>query len=281
MPLCKYYKILGIEDGADAKSIRNAYRNLAKSYHPDKNPSTEAAQHFIEITEAYEVLTGKREAPTRQMNSLSPEQEQKERAERIHEARKRYENQLIRDYLENELYYRKISRGKRWKLLKLIALFGIIISFCLMIDHVLPRHFEADRVSHYNLHTGNGTDGQSISLIKTERGDLFWINNISYALYREDPSIWVERSWIFHNPISIINLVNGEQRSYRIDFNYYRFSWLFMIIFLLPGFTMYYKRKSLTFTILFHLSYYFSGGMMLYYLITNDRWAHLLSLGFF
>lgn len=281
MPLSKYYKILGIEVGSDEKSIRKAYRNLAKTYHPDKNPSAEAAQRFIEITEAYEVLTGKKAINQQKKGAKSPEQEQREREERMHEARKRYENKMLKDYLDNELYYRKLSRGKRWKLLRVIATIGSILAFCILIDHFLPRHFDADRVSHYNLHTANGTDGKSISLVKTEGGDLFWINDISYSLYRSDPSIWVERSWIFHNPIRLINQVDADLRYYRIDFNYYRFSWLFMLIFLLPAFTIYYKRKSLTFTILFHLSYYFSGGMMLYYLLTNDRWAHLLSLGFF
>jgi curved DNA-binding protein CbpA len=51
-----YYKILEIETNADLLSIKKAYRMLALKYHPDKNPTENAAQMFIEITEAYEVL---------------------------------------------------------------------------------------------------------------------------------------------------------------------------------------------------------------------------------
>lgn len=51
-----YYKILEINFGADTTEVKKAYRRLAMKYHPDKNKATDAAQQFIEITEAYEVL---------------------------------------------------------------------------------------------------------------------------------------------------------------------------------------------------------------------------------
>lgn len=53
-----YYKILGISQQADAEQIKRAYRRLAKKYHPDMNPDDpEAEARFIEVTEAYEVLS--------------------------------------------------------------------------------------------------------------------------------------------------------------------------------------------------------------------------------
>uniref|UniRef100_A0A8R1HVG0 Uncharacterized protein n=1 Tax=Caenorhabditis japonica TaxID=281687 RepID=A0A8R1HVG0_CAEJA len=52
-----YYKTLGVEKKADAKSIKKAYFQLAKKYHPDVNKTKEAASKFQEISEAYEVLS--------------------------------------------------------------------------------------------------------------------------------------------------------------------------------------------------------------------------------
>lgn len=53
-----YYKILGVDRGANEKQIKSAYRQLSKKWHPDKNPNDEEAHHkFIEIGEAYEVLS--------------------------------------------------------------------------------------------------------------------------------------------------------------------------------------------------------------------------------
>ncbi|MDP1809140.1 MAG: molecular chaperone DnaJ [Actinomycetota bacterium] len=52
-----YYKILGVGKNAVKKDIKNAYRKLAREYHPDAKPGDKAAEErFKEIAEAYEVL---------------------------------------------------------------------------------------------------------------------------------------------------------------------------------------------------------------------------------
>lgn len=53
-----YYKILNISISANGDEIKKAFRNLAKKYHPDRNPDNkEALAKFQEINEAYEVLS--------------------------------------------------------------------------------------------------------------------------------------------------------------------------------------------------------------------------------
>ncbi|MEC4053612.1 molecular chaperone DnaJ [Myroides odoratimimus] len=53
-----YYEILGIDKGADAATIKKAYRKKAIEFHPDKNPGDkEAEEKFKEAAEAYEVLS--------------------------------------------------------------------------------------------------------------------------------------------------------------------------------------------------------------------------------
>ncbi len=53
-----YYKVLGIEKTSSEKEIRQAYRRLARKYHPDVNPHDKSAQErFKEINEAYDVLS--------------------------------------------------------------------------------------------------------------------------------------------------------------------------------------------------------------------------------
>lgn len=52
-----YYEVLGVNKGATENDLRKAYRNLAKTYHPDINKTEEAEQKFKEISEAYEVLS--------------------------------------------------------------------------------------------------------------------------------------------------------------------------------------------------------------------------------
>jgi DnaJ-class molecular chaperone len=52
-----YYAALGVTKTSTDKEIKQAYRKLARKYHPDVNPGDRAAEaRFKELTEAYEVL---------------------------------------------------------------------------------------------------------------------------------------------------------------------------------------------------------------------------------
>src|SRR5579859_6904354 len=53
-----YYKILGVKKDAPDKEIKQAYRRLARKYHPDVNPGDATSEErFKEIGEAYAVLS--------------------------------------------------------------------------------------------------------------------------------------------------------------------------------------------------------------------------------
>lgn len=56
-----FYQILEINRGASHKEIKQAYRKLARKYHPDVNPGDKSAEsRFKEINEAHEVLSDKK-----------------------------------------------------------------------------------------------------------------------------------------------------------------------------------------------------------------------------
>ena len=51
-----YYLILGVHRGASTSEIKQAYRSIAKKYHPDISRSQDDSDRFLEIKEAYETL---------------------------------------------------------------------------------------------------------------------------------------------------------------------------------------------------------------------------------
>jgi molecular chaperone DnaJ len=65
-----HYIVLGIDRGADQKQIKSAYRRIAKKYHPDMARSEASSKKFIELREAYEILSDahKRKAYDRELN---------------------------------------------------------------------------------------------------------------------------------------------------------------------------------------------------------------------
>ena len=59
-----YYDILGVGRRATSEEIKNAYRKLAKKYHPDSSGSREDKERFQEIQEAYAVLSNEKKRRT-------------------------------------------------------------------------------------------------------------------------------------------------------------------------------------------------------------------------
>ncbi len=77
------YQVLGVSPTADEDTIRQAYRRLAKKYHPDLNPGdATAAQRMNEINEAYDLIK----------NPQAYRQQQQQRAAQ-QQARQAYQQQ--------------------------------------------------------------------------------------------------------------------------------------------------------------------------------------------
>lgn len=56
-----YYEVLNVNNNASLSEIKISFRNLALKHHPDKNKNSEQSkQAFMEIVEAYEVLSDDR-----------------------------------------------------------------------------------------------------------------------------------------------------------------------------------------------------------------------------
>jgi molecular chaperone DnaJ len=53
-----FYQVLGVAEGASQDDIKKSYREIAKKFHPDKNPGNKAAEEkFKEASEAYDTLS--------------------------------------------------------------------------------------------------------------------------------------------------------------------------------------------------------------------------------
>lgn len=51
-----YYRILGIDRSASRDEVKNAYRRLARRFHPDVSSDPDAERKFKAVAEAYRML---------------------------------------------------------------------------------------------------------------------------------------------------------------------------------------------------------------------------------
>jgi DnaJ-class molecular chaperone len=68
-----YYRILGVDRAADDKTIKSAYRKLARKHHPDVSKGKDSEQRFREVAEAYAVLSDPEKR--RRYDTLGPDWE--------------------------------------------------------------------------------------------------------------------------------------------------------------------------------------------------------------
>jgi DnaJ-class molecular chaperone len=55
------YRVLGVSGNASQTEIRQSFRSLALKYHPDRNKdSDQANEKFLQIVEAYEILSDRK-----------------------------------------------------------------------------------------------------------------------------------------------------------------------------------------------------------------------------
>lgn len=68
-----FYEILGVSPDSSKEEIKKAYRNLVLKYHPDKNKDPIAPQKFMDVKNAYDILSD--DERRREYDLLSGEQQ--------------------------------------------------------------------------------------------------------------------------------------------------------------------------------------------------------------
>lgn len=276
-----YFNVLGLPFGASEQLIKKRYKELAKKYHPDRNPSPDANKRFIEINEAYIYLMSKDK-----IQFKSPEEQQKEREEEIQKAYKekawKYAREKkIRDEEELQAFYHSLRKGWMWFAFKTVTIICAIILVVMTVDYFLPSQAIPEVVEEYSDDIYHSVGGNEISLIKTKSGKNLW----THAFYNKDfnynPFFVLESSQIFQNPITAKIYSGNQYFEIPIHFTVYWAQFALCPFLLFPIFFYFYKKDNAFFVIGHYLTRYVSGVLVGLYLLTEDRWFHLITLGIF
>jgi hypothetical protein len=124
-------------------------------------------------------------------------------------------------------------------------------------------------------------NGNLVSLAKTNQGESFFLNAFSNRFFDINPFIEINKTTIFHQSVSVLSRSNEFLQEIPIHFSFYWAQFLLFPIFLVPLAFLLYRKKDAFFIMGSYFTRYASGILLLYFLISQDRWYHLLTLGFY
>lgn len=190
-----YYFTLGLTTNAQEYEIKHAYRKLALQFHPDKNPSKEAAAIFIEINEAYEILSDPQQkfqydqllTGTPSKPHRDPRYRPKPPGAFAHSSRKKE----ILEFMQSNLRYALMA-----------SRIALLFSAILIADYTLPP--EKLKREVMSLELKRELRDRSIQL-QLEDGETVTLNPQTALEFRQGSSITIYSSMIFSVPMILEN----------------------------------------------------------------------------
>jgi hypothetical protein len=273
------YKLFGLSPGASEEEIRKRYRELVKKFHPDVNKDANAEKKFIEIQAAYEELMREPEAQLG-INHPTESTFQEEYTSYREHARQQFQARKKKEAEELEKLYVRLQTGPIHLLHRCIALASLIVLLTLCLDLILPNQRVSAVIISYSTDVYHSMNGNLVSLAKTNQGESFFLNAFSNRFFDTNPFIEIKKTAIFHQSVSVLSHSKESLQEIPIHFSFYWAQFLLFPFFLIPIAFLIYRKKDAFFIMGSYFTRYASGIILLYFLISQERWYHLLTLGF-
>ncbi|XP_061377048.1 dnaJ-like protein 60 isoform X1 [Danaus plexippus] len=158
-----HYEVLNVRKNCTEKEIKDAFIKLSKEYHPDKNKSSQAQQQFVEIVEAYNVLSKPGSRSRYDLNSHHTSNSNVYKTYPSYDYKyKAYNNQFYNNYTNNnstnqnqtsDAYYGLKGIRKVPNVVIIMICFGVAIVGLFLQILVISRsyHFHRKRIDEKSI----------------------------------------------------------------------------------------------------------------------------------
>ena len=258
-PIPTFYQILEVSPDASVEEIKAAYRRLVKSYHPDVNPSPQAAEVIRLLTESYDVLSndyrrrvydlslGGIQMPETPVHETEDERYRREfRQKRKEEQRRKEERQLL---LKLQFY-----QFQRWSQVFFLAI-GILFS----VDYYLLSEPVEEQLVKIRF---NHLKGSKVQL----ENHTFVSEDKLFHDHHKHPitDIQIMHSSVFGIPTRLVTVdQSGRSNSYRIYRNLHDLHNIFPLLLIAIGLVILFKRHYADWALTLGIIPFFLGGFLL------------------
>lgn len=277
-----HHKNLGVSTGASKAEIKKAYRKLAMILHPDKNPDPKAALLFAELQDSYDALMNPTsfQPNVRSTKTTRPSQTAKTTEQKTQEARKRYADHMKRQKASDERYFHSLTSGARGLYLKTGWVICGIITLLIVLDTLLPSHRVKDEFVYFSSIKPFGNEAMQVQVGLKQNG-FFLIEKAEYFNLSKFPELYLEKTRLLHFPTKVLHFVDGNLNTYKIQRGMWQTLPFPLFLFVIPALLLFYKKRTAYFTALYMISTYFIFPIAILFLLTGNRWLHVMTFGFY
>lgn len=229
-----YWEVLDLPKGASEKEIKNAYRKLAKQFHPDRNSDEKSHEYFILINQAYDHLlnyepplveeeTYEPYRPPRNPYEARKQQEWGEthyrEAARKRNAAKAYARRMAEERKQyREALMRLLLKGFNW-----VAMCILVYNLLVVADYFLPLGSQPMIVKKATRIDRSGSDYLYDLQLDNRFLRVKYPDKVT-RLYRE--RVVVGSTLLFSIPINVELLTEEGTILMEEHFSAYRFFWV-------------------------------------------------------